>query len=125
MAGLDWLNNNHQYKVGDPCWIIVNDVNRPTGRWKGIVTVGNDLGLLGASITAIITDERIPAATIARSSYLNRSPTENYLVLPRNLYIDHFWNLLDKAEADVIAGAVRARTREEAFKEALAVFKKA
>lgn len=121
MSGSDWLNSKHEYKPSDPCWIIVDSVNSPTGRWRGEIVEfnlnpGPENGYI--NIIAKITDPRVDENR--GWSYIGRSPTVNYRVMPRNPYIDSLFEWIDGVEAKTEAIKRRANTREEAFKEAVA-----
>lgn len=122
MSGSDYSNeSDYVYKVGEPCWIFVNSVNSPSGRWRGEIVEFNGRSCEAngySSVVAKITDER---CTENNSWFIGRSPTVNYSVMPRNAHTTAFIELLEKAEADALTAARRTRIREEAFKEALAV----
>lgn len=66
--------------VGEKCWIIVDDVNHPTGYWKGEV-----LNIVEhetySSIKAKITDGRIKDGH--NCIHYDKEPTVNYSVLPQ------------------------------------------
>jgi hypothetical protein len=79
---------------------------------------GPDNGYI--SIVAKITDPRAEKETRYGSSYLGRSPTVNYSVLPRDPYIDKMFEWIERVEKEADAVRYRAAVREGAFKDAIA-----
>lgn len=116
--------NPREYKIGEPVWIIVAKDYNPTGRWKGEVRQYIS-GRKYNNIEAVITDPRVewmhrPAWI---RPYLGESPS-CYKVMPRNTYTDELMLKIDKLENDMDFLRNHYKTREDAFKEALAIFKK-
>ena len=124
MGASDWLNREEQvYNVGDPVWVIVDDVNSPTGRWRGEISVSEDRLCYDRMVPHFevkLTDPRLEKEMHYGRSWLGQTPTVNYRVLPRTPYIDRAFELLSAAEEATRNTAYRARVREEAFKEAIA-----
>lgn len=123
MAGSDWLNSDHQYRVGDPCWILVDQVNSPTGCWRGeIVFVADDPKTLnGVRLRAKITDLKIQD-TIRRELF-GREPSVNYRVMPSSSYIDALQEQIASLKTQEENLRRYYQIRETVFKEALAVFR--
>lgn len=123
MGASDWVNGDRVYELGEKVWVIVDDVNSPTGRWQGEVSVSEDRECYGKMVPYFevkLTDPRLEKETNFGRSWVGQTPTVNYSVLPRTPYIDKVFELLSRAEETARNTAYRARVREEAFKEAIA-----
>ncbi len=82
-------------KVGDPCWVVVDSANTPTGRFKAVVEAVErharpmgDCERVWFSVTARIKDTRAEDRD-------GGTPTTNYAVYPAT---SDFTNLLDRID---------------------------
>lgn len=124
MGASDWLGREEQvYELGDKVWVIVDDVNSPTGEWQGEVSVSEDrecYGKMRPYFEVKLTDPRLEKEMHYGRTWLGQTPTVNYNVMPRTPYIDKMFELLNRAKEATRSTAYLARVREEAFKEAIA-----
>jgi hypothetical protein len=109
------LPKPHEFKPGDPCWIVVGSAE-PEGRWIGEI-VGYDPGLY--RVTAKIVDGRVkdhPSESVRH--YYGRSPTECALY-PYTPEITALLNLNDMHKEQIAKMKLRMSHREEAFLDAI------
>ncbi len=104
------------YTPGDLCWIIVDDVNSPTGTWFGEVL---SFGPEPWAVRAKIIDSAVKNSS-SGNLYFGKEPYVNYSVIPDSPYIR---DLLEKISflKNKIANIKAIRdVREKAFMEAFA-----
>ncbi|MFC1723532.1 hypothetical protein ACFL0V_05315 [Nanoarchaeota archaeon] len=111
-------------KTDDPCWVIVNDVNSPTGYWRGkVVQVEPQEGW--SKVRAVITDPRQNPQHpnfigTTGSRFYGQEPNANYSVIPSNQEFDGLVRTITHLEATLSNERTTARVREDTLKDAIA-----
>lgn len=123
MAGtLYYVSQDQRPKAGDRVWILVDDVNYPTGFWEGVlVSVGGDypkypeMSNFAAQCTAVITDSKLKpnAPRVARTASGHGIPTVNYMVMDAPTAVVYLQNMRD-ADRREIEGLKRRLEIEKA-----------
>ena len=118
------LGEDHLYKVGDRCIIVVNDVNSPTGTWEGEVTFAAEEATAESGyrrVRAKITDPKVKSrgAQVDYARFFEAEPTVNYSVYPFNTFTRRLFDWIESLEGRLTASHNAAALREEGFKRAL------
>jgi len=112
MSGYDHLKT-HSYQPGEKCWLLVDKVNRPTGRWQGeIISASNNL------IKAKITDQNILNTKL--NHFFDKEPHQNYKVIPSNPYTDYLLDVIESLKITNEDAKITWEIREKALMDAFA-----
>lgn len=99
------------FKVGDACLVLVDDVNTPQGIWDGeVLSVEPREGYF--SVRAKITDGRLPENF---RYWLGKEPSTNYNVHPADQGTRNLVNLILKQRVNRAADITRFLARESAL----------
>lgn len=107
-------------KQGDPCWIVVDRVNHPTGRWRGTVLVVEERRASGSDtpwyqVTAKIVDHPT----------WHDPPNLHYDVYPVTADFTQLLDLIDSLREASKVAQTRAEARESALLDAMVALKRA
>lgn len=119
-----FLGEDYVFTVGEKCFIVVDDVNSPTGTWEGEVTEVSEPGeyTRTRTVKAKITDPRVKTFSRGGSSYgwyFERAPTVNYRVYPFNTFTVYLFDRIERLEGQLEATRNAAALREEGMKRAI------
>lgn len=103
------------FKIGDPCFIGVDEVNTPCGIWEGeVLSVDPKEGYV--SVRAKITDGRLPENVRA---WLDKEPSVNYDVYPADKGTANLVRIILQQRVNRAADITKWLARESAMQDTI------